>query len=201
MLIKMKKISVLFFFFIFIFSFEYSHSDSLKNIQIDGISVGDSLKKFYSKSELKSTCTKSYAKSKKYYWYTCWSLSKDRYETLQFAISKGDRELIINSIQGVKSFENVNSCKKIQKLVISNFDNIFTNDKKVEERVEHPNYKGTGSYMDSIGYVLNDRSGVIEAACYHWKGYVKKQFGVESELRVVASKKDFYFWLVNEAYK
>ena len=176
-------------------------SDSLKNIQIDGISVGDSLKKFYSKSELKSTCTKSYAKSKKYYWYTCWSLSKDRYEMLQFAISKGDRELIINSIQGVKSFENVNSCKKIQKLVISNFDNIFTNDKKVEERVEHPNYKGTGSYMDSIGYVLNDRSGVIEAACYHWKGYVKKQFGIESELRVVASKKDFYFWLVNEAYK
>ena len=176
-------------------------SDSLKNIQIDGISVGDSLKKFYSKSELKSTCTKSYAKSKKYYWYTCWSLSKDRYETLQFAIRKGDRKLIINSIQGVKSFENVNSCKKIQKLVISNFDNIFTNDKKVEERVEHPNYKGTGSYMDSIGYVLNDRSGVIEAACYHWKGYVKKQFGIESELRVVASKNDFYFWLVNEAYK
>ena len=201
MLIKMKKNICFIFFFIFIFSFENSHSDSLKNIQIDGISVGDSLKKFYSKSELKSACSKQYAKNKKYYWLVCWSLKKDKYEKLVFAIKKGDDEFNISGIQGIKSFENINSCKKIQKLVINHFEKIFINEKKYEDIVEHQSYKGTGSYMNTIGYNLSDGSGTIEAACYHWKGYVKKKFGVESELRVAASKQDYYFWLANESYK
>jgi len=120
---------------------------------------------------------------------------------LQFAITKGDKKLKIHSIQGVKSFKNFETCEKTQAIIIKNFDSVFSNNEKVKEKFEHPGYKGTGTFVSSIGYALNDKSGAIEAACYHFKGYVQKKFDKVAELRVAASKKNFYIWLLNEAYK
>ena len=95
-----------------------SQADDIRDFEIEGMSIGDSLLDYFSEKEIKSRKKWFYPKSKKYYRINI--LNKfEEYDHVTFHIKEDDKKYIIESIKGVKYFlNNYNECLKFKKGVV-----------------------------------------------------------------------------------
>ena len=88
-----------------------SQANDIKDFQIDGISIGDSLLDYYNEKEI-SKALDVYG-DKKYTQKTLFANQSSAYEQLQFAYKSSDRKKIIVGLGGVIFFSN-NISKKLK---------------------------------------------------------------------------------------
>lgn len=181
------------------------HPISLKGdiskVQIEGLSVGDSLLKKYSKRQINRTaCRKDYHKKKDYHYYTC-SRDLSQYKMIQAHAKKRDQEIKLYNIQGIKKHYSLGECEKERKEVIDAFTNAYAGESLMHNDGIHPAYPKSGSKVYSSIFYLRDNSGNVELQCIHYKGKPLKDFGNEFELRVTINEKNFYDWLSYESFK
>lgn len=193
------KILTTFLFFIFLCNFAFA--EKIKEIEIERVTIGDSLLDFYSRSEIKKNCVKENFKNNKYYLYNCLPKNFQKYDLLQFALKTNDEKFTVYNVQGIKKYSSIEACNKTQNNILKNFNTIFINSEKFEETVYHPMYMGTGSKAHIKGYTLDDNTGVVDVSCYDWRGFARKLIKMNAQLRVSLSEMIFYRWLINEAYK
>ena len=103
------------------------NADDIRDFQIEGISIGDSLLDYYKESEIKNKNKNFYPKSKKIYMIEFYDNFK-LYDAVAFHLQKNDENYIIESIKGVIFFDkNIKKCRKKMtkiELDVSNFLNI-----------------------------------------------------------------------------
>ena len=87
-------------------------ADDLRDIEIEGISIGDSLLDFITESQIMERAFYPY-NSNKFYQSGMLSNSFETYEYLQFNLKKDDSKYIIYGMSGKIFFENdIKSCLK-----------------------------------------------------------------------------------------
>ena len=107
-----------------------SWADDIRDFQIEGISVGDSLLDYYSEDEIISYKTTPY-KSKKWAQYANYFDNPDTYEGFMVHFKNDDSKYIIGSIEGLIIYKNnIEECYELKKTIVSNFDTTFSNIKK-----------------------------------------------------------------------
>ena len=97
----MKKLFIIIIIFI---SFQsWTKADDIRDFQIEGMSIGDSLLDFYAEDEIKSFNKKYYAGSKKYYRLINYDKKKSlkEYNNIMFGIKENDLSYILNTIVGI----------------------------------------------------------------------------------------------------
>ncbi len=87
------------------------YADDIRDFQIEGMSIGDSLLNHYKENEIRNLKKVFYPKSDKYYLLEgIKSKKKNEYEHLSFHLKKNDKQYIIHSISGgilyKKNFKN-----------------------------------------------------------------------------------------------
>ena len=89
-----------------------SQADDIKDFQIEGISIGDSLLNYYDKKEFKNAKKTYYPKSDKYYLLDGIKIKNQKeYEVLSFHLKKNDNQYIIHSLSGGIFYKkNFNDC-------------------------------------------------------------------------------------------
>mgnify|MGYP001197711582 CR=1 FL=1 len=116
----MKRLSL--YLFLVIFTLQTpSWADDIRDFQIEGISIGDTLLDYISESEIKEN--KYYAYKLKDYYQTYFELPVfETYDGVQVNIKDGDNNFTIASVEGGFR-ENFSKCKqkkkKIEKELIS----------------------------------------------------------------------------------
>ena len=174
-----------------------SKADDIRDFQISGISLGDSLLSFFSKEFIQQTLkdkTKSYYyKDKKYADLILSTLKKEEpYDFLQITIKPSEKLFYVHSIAGQINFQdNMLNCQKEKEIIVSDIKNLFP--KKNFETFFKPHAidKSGKSKVDQSNLLL--ANGIIQVECYDWS----KKFPYSDKLIVSIKDLKFRDFLMN----
>ena len=195
----MKKLST--YLFLLLFSFQASSwADDIRDFEIEGMSVGDSLLDYFSKEEINANIEKYYD-SDKYTVIEFYSLPRfEVYSGVSFATKKFDKDFIIKTIAGVIFVENINDCYHDKNEIDKELSKMFTNTKRQVENEKHEADKTGKSTTRAIRYYF-ESGDIVTVICYDWSDDITEKFKWGDNLSVEITTKEFNNFLLYEASK
>ncbi len=196
----MKRFLILILFF----SFQtFSNADDIRDIQIEGISVGDNLLNHFevlkkTKTEIKETKLTYYPKSKRLAVSNFWDGNYEIYDSVQFTLDPNNYKIF--RISGKIYDLDKEKCVNKQKEIISNLEKQFPNTiKDIDEFSKHPIDKSGKSLANGI--YLDFASGdTVAVECYFWSDVFKKERNYQDHISVSIETKESRDFIDNEAY-
>ena len=192
----MKKFIII---LILTFNFQIlSKADDINDFEIEGISVGDSLLKYYDKSSIEDLNKTIYPASDKFYQIEIKSNESD-YDSISFSLKKNDNDYIIYEFGVTKFFDNnLKACKKFMNTKLTDIESITKNLKKNTYEFKYPiDDKKSIAYITD--FILNDDS-TIRAYCVNWSVVSEKERNFEDNFSLTLSSNEYEDWLNSEAY-
>ena len=196
----MKKILLI---IIFTFSLQtLIKADDIKDFEIEGISIGDSLLDYFSKKEILDNSKADY-ESKKFIRFipNNQSMKLNRYDAINFHY-KDKTEYKIYEISGGIIFNNNHKkCKIKMNQIISDIEEVLIGFSKID--------RGTTPFLeiDSSGKSIVSRvkfekknSGIVWVACYDYSKKIEDEYLWKDSLRISVNNMEFENWLNTEAY-
>ena len=199
----MKKLFIIIIIFI---SFQtLSKADDIRDFQIEGVSVGDSLINYFNEDEIinKINSYKNkgfiYGNDKKTF-YTLTFKRPERYEKydgLQISLKSNDEKYIIYALVGEIYHKDINNCYNIFDEVENTFDFLFKDSNK-EEKLKRPHsYDKTGDSTTTDVYYNMDNGDVVALVCTDWS----IEMSISDSFRVELITDEYADWLNNVVYK
>jgi hypothetical protein len=187
----------------------WTKADDIRDFQIEGMSIGDSLLEKISLKDIKKQqnlyLDRGYVyNSKKFFSLTFRnsdSLNLSQYNQVQFHIKDDDKKFILESVSGLNKMSSENCYKQID-IIEKELDNIFKDSQKSNKKKRKHVYDKSGeSSTTDVYYFLNDGS-TAAIVCTDWsEKIIKNNPGFFDHLRLTLSSGVFNKWLTNEAYK
>ena len=193
----MKKILLLLFLSFFINL--HAQAEDIKDFQIGGISLNDSLLNTFTEKEIKKAKRKTGFKSKKYSMYAFFG-DFNPYDQLVIYTERKDKSYIIKSVAGFMKFEkNWEGCLKEQEAVSNQVQELFSNTKKTVKEFAHPNDKTGNSFENDVIFALNTGEE-IGSACQKWGTKYKAKRGSKDSIQVFMDSKEYAAWLRSQGH-
>ena len=160
----MKKLST--YLFLILFSFQTSSLGSdISDVQIEGISIGDSLLDYYSEKEIKDF--KTYIEGDRYTYFTSTNTSKI-YDGIDFLFRTYDKKYIILSISAFIDYDTyIYKCHKKLNELDKELSAILNDAKRRRDTSKHPADKSGKSIIKQISYDLKSGGGA-SIGCINW---------------------------------
>ena len=190
-------------FIILFFSFlSLTKANDIRDFEIDGISIGDSLlnltNKEYIISEI-NTNSKNYSLNfpKDKFGEVYLDSNKEKYSILSFFVKTNDPEYRIYMLRGIMRFNNnLEKCLKQKTDIIKDLKNIFVNAQSLDNKFAS-NLDPTGrSFYYNTSFILDDESRVV-VQCSDWEESLRKENNWMSGLSVVLQNKEFIDWMTS----
>ena len=190
----MKKFLIIFFL-----SFNFiAQADDIKDFQIGGLSIGESMLNYISEKEIKSS-KKNYLKGNKKYYVIGYDKFTKVYDDIDVYLKTGDNKYIIRTIGG-GLYVNYNNCKLKAKNIAKEIEGLFPNIKpETFDDIVHSYDKTKKSKLFQISFLLN-KNGMddhIRVECTDWSEVITKKNGWEDNLKVVAFSKEILQWFAD----
>jgi len=173
-----------------------SQADDIKDFQIEGMSIGDSLLDYFSQEEIKKNIMWHYNDDKKNNEFVIvefFSVPFAKvFDGAQFAIKLEDKKYKIYAIVGVISFKyNINDCYSKMKEIESELSELFklsekSNDSKVKMRQDV-----TGESTVSGAYFKFEDGGNASVQCYDFSETMAPRI---DNLKVSIRSKEYRDW-------
>ena len=188
-----KKLFIILFLIVNLQS--YSLADNIKEFELEGISIGDSLLKFIPKNEIKKRLEyhKEQGNNKKVGHITN-ILDSEQFVQINASIKTNDKNYKIISITGYVDIESdIKKCEAKKSKIVSEISDIFNETEKwdtgnkTHEFDETSTYNGTVFEFDTG----SSKSEFIRVQCYDWS----KETGYDDQLRLEIVSRDYYEWL------
>ena len=187
-----------------------SWADDIRDFQIEGMSIGDSLLDYFSKDKIKLFINHNNAffyKEKKYVAITTHAKNilpyaevKDNYDYVGVVINPTDKKYEIYSIVAYLNFDNnIEDCKKKKKEIVLSILSAFENATKIEAEGPHAYDKSGKSISYDTWFNLD--FGGASVHCEDWSKKIEKKNRWNDKLRVDLRSEKFTNFLINEAYK
>jgi hypothetical protein len=190
----MKKICLIIFIFFITFNFQsLTRADDIRDFQIEGISIGDSLLDYLKIGEIKKI--KSPNKKLKIVRAST-SKKLKTYDFVQFWWFEDDKDFRIVGIAGELKFDNdLNGCKKKQKEIASEIKNTLTEFTIYEEVNNYNDDKSGKSKVYHFAFNFKNKDN-INIQCYKFSKNYKKTKNLIDNLKVmiVTKKMDDHFY-------
>ena len=200
------------FFILIIISFFLNtsniYAEDIREFDIEGISIGDSLLDHYSEKVIKQQLSKTISsyKNNDYIRTFFGTKSPKKYKSIGVHFKKNSKYEIamINGaiIYRGNSRNNAKKCYKKEKEVVSDLKKGFKFRKVKGEpgvKIKHLSDKSGKSTYTSTRLYLD--TGSVHIRCTMWSGEIKKKRRWSDSLRVSLESEDFTYWKKNKAYK
>ena len=191
----MKKLLLI---LVLLFSFQpLSTADDVRDFEIEGISIGDSLLDHFKIKTIKSARKYTY-KDNKFYSIDIWSDRFNQYAAIQFHLKKNDKKYIIQSLSGTLVFgqlgiydsKSKDECKNKKKLIMNSVSNLFPNaDVQSFDDVNSDDGYGQKALRSETYYTLD--FGEVWIQCITWGKITKKKENLYDNLRFTLLTPDF----------
>jgi|TARA_B100000315_G_scaffold256051_1_gene301038 hypothetical protein len=184
---------------VLIFSFQFwIKADDIKDFQLEGMSIGDSLLNHFSEEYIKNH-SKYWWEDKKYFMVIGASPLFETYEYMQFGLENNDKNFIIQGISGKILFEkDIKNCLKKKDEVVTELSNYFKNDiENIEEEIVEHQYDKSGKSKQYTSYVNLKSKNTIDVYCEDWSE--KTELVTNFQVRIL--NKEFVEYLSTSAYK
>ena len=204
----MKKISSYILFLVLSFN-SASSANELKEFEIAGFSLGESLLDYFDKSDIKNELKSEYTyfyKDNKYAVlgvgdgvdYNL-SMKFENYDELALTVRPDDKKFIIYSVSGdIFCKDNIKKCLSQQKEIVSELEDFLGSEFESWEKPHSVDASGKSMvYGNNITYA--DGSD-IAVDVYQWSDKMKQENNFPDTLQVSMSTKEFSNFLMYEAY-
>ncbi len=190
----MKKLSTYLFLILFSFSAP-SFADDIRDFQIEGMSIGDSLLDYVTEEEIKNNLKPRYypyIKDKK---FITTELSKfaffQIYDSLQVVFKTNDKKYKIYGLHGVIFYrENISDCYKKTEEIEEELSEIFKNAQRNDFQFKkHSADKSGKSTYNGVTFFL--KSGLASVHCTDWS----EKMSYTDNLRVNLKTQECADWL------
>jgi hypothetical protein len=188
----------LLFFIILLNSHSQIKAEDIRDFEIEGITIGDSLLNYYDKIYIDDLNKTFYPASDKFYQIEI-RTKKNDYDSLSFSLKKNDNNYIIYEFGMTKFFDNnLKACKKFMNSKITEIKSITENLKKNEYEFRYPI-----DDKKSIAYITDfilEKDSSIRAYCVNWSEVAEKERNWEDNFSLTLSSSEYASWLNNKAY-
>ena len=188
---------------VLIFGFQsWTIADDIKDFQIEGISVGESLLTYISQNKIEDL--------QKYFTYP----NRDHYQIainddiyklnnydfLQIDLKTNDNNYTIPLLGGVIDFpKKINECILKKNEIITDIMGSFPNLERNDRNVSHPSDKSGNSKVYQTFFRLTN--GAISIECEDWSSKSEKELNYTDRLKIYVLTEKYNNWLNYEAYK
>ena len=179
----------------------WTKADDIRDFEIEGISIGDSLLDHISEDEILDNLMNYPYSSDKYYVTNIKSLKYlNLYEFIEIYLKKNDKKYIVYSVDAANFYENKDECLKDMDSITIDVSGIFTSEIKdnKEKLINHGDPSGKSIYFRTDWSINNGDLVAIE--CYFWSKEMKDKYKYGDHLRISATKKEIDDWLRYEAF-
>ena len=173
-----------------------SQADDIRDFQIEGISIGDSLLDYISKEEIKKYKAQYY-KDDTYSSVTIFpnttSINFKLYDSIVLSYKTNDDKFLLRGLSGIIKYQNnIDECFVKMDEVINDLSEVFSNANPTKIKTIRTTH-GKNTYS-IFNLDFGDRASV-QCTDYDAK------YEYIDHLRIVIDKRDFSNWIDNEAYK
>jgi len=187
---------------IIILSMSCSYSvlaDNIRNYEIEGMSIGDSLLDFMSETEIKNNEIKYFAKKKKYsVAAVIWGLNT--FDQVEVYYKSKDKKYKIEQIAGMMFIDNLDECLQERETIIKSFGSSFSNLEKNTAVLDYAPDKTGKSKQHQVSYFFNKKNSNMRVECVQFSQKMKKEERGRNHLNVTASSDKITTWAM-KGYK
>ena len=174
-------------------------ADDIRDFEIEGMSIGDSLLSYFSKELIDKKIYTPW-KNKKIYYQFSNRKNLTQYDSITVAILINDNNYKIYELTGRIKMD-YKKCKIKLKEVSLEIESVFASASKRDRgEYNHQSDKSKKSKVTSVNYLLNDGS-IVHLGCYDWSDKITKKKGWTDDLSIALGSKQFYEWQKNKAFK
>ncbi len=177
---------------VLIFSLQsFTKADDIRNFEIEGISIGDSLLDYMTVKEIKNA-DRNYVKNKKYYVVGYdWNLKT--YETMDIYLKSGDNKYIVKAIGGT-IFMEVKECLLKKDTIVDELKSLFSNVTPETNSLNHIYDKSGKSKQHQTNFFLinNDH---VRVECVDWSKKISDKHNWQDNLTVSAISTEILLWI------
>ena len=186
---------------ILIFSLEtLTKADDIRDFEIEGVSIGDSLLNFASENEIKKAKSNHQYPNDKYIMYDYDKLvTPKKYDWISVTTKKNDKKYIITNMAGEIDYKELEECLKLKNEIESFIESLFKKiDKQENEYTSKQDKTGKSTIYGTQYYFKPHPSNeAISVNCYH----MDEESGIRKSLKLSVNPDDYAYFLINEAYK
>ncbi len=187
------------------FSFQSTiKADDIRDIQIEGISVGDNLLNHLdvlqkTEIQIKEKKLAYYPKSKRLAISNYYDGNFEIYESIQFTLDPNNFKIF--RVSGKIYNLNKDECTNKQKKIIAELEKQFPNTTKdIDDFTKHPVDKSGKSLANGI-YLDFVSGDTVSVECYFWSDTFKKEKNYTDHISVSIETKESRDFIDNEAYE
>tara|TARA_B110000008_G_scaffold237149_1_gene242745 strand:+ start:33 stop:629 length:597 start_codon:yes stop_codon:yes gene_type:complete len=164
-------------------------ADDIRDFEIEGMSVGDSLLDYFKVKTINSARKYKY-KNDKFYSIDIWSDKFNQYSAIQFHLKKNDKKYIIQGLSGTLVFgelgiydsKSKDECKNKKKLIINSVSSIFPSaEVQSYDDINSDDGYGQKAFKSETYYRLD--FGEVWIQCVTWGKITKKKENLYDNLR------------------
>ena len=179
----------------------WTKADDIRDFQIEGMSIGDSLLKFMSVDEINNNTFKNYFKNgKKRKYYATGFYDSDKYDQLEIYIKTGDDNFKIRAITGFTMINKLKKCLSLKDGIVDEIQSLFINIKPLSyDDVSHTFDKSGKSKQYQTAFLLKNHhtKDHIRIECTKWSKKMKKEKGFGDTLGISVFSTETLEWVDN----
>ena len=183
-------------YLLIIFSFQsWTKAADIREFEIEGMSIGESLLKHMSLEEIKSSKQNYFGENKRYYVVGKYN-NLNLYTAVDIYLKTNDDKFIIKTLSGFIGMDK-NKCLKERKVVVKNLKKMFYGIKeKSFENIEHSFDKTGESKVYQTAFLLKNRNDGdhIRVECTDWSKNIENEKGWDDNLSVSAFTDEILLW-------
>jgi len=171
----------------------YTNADDVRDFQIEGFSIGDSLLNFFNKKKIEDEkfFEKEQGNNKKVARFYIRE-KRGNYDWIALSYKTSDKKYEIIELSGF-IFMPFNKCLKKRDEIDNEIKNMFSeSEKQISGTTKH--FLDKNSFVNHVAYwtsqTLND---YVSLTCYDWSN----ESGYRDQLRVEAYSHEYYEWLLS----
>ena len=181
----------------------FSFADDIRDFQIEGMSIGDSILKYYDKDIIDKRISYWPGSRKHAYFYDDSFEISEIYEALQLIHLSNDSNYIIKGIAAGILYRNdpISKCYNRQAEVFEEIKSLFPNTKikKGKKNKHRSDDSGKSTYKNI--YFRFDNGDTVAIGCYDWSEKMHEEKGWIDHLRISIYDNDHRIFLQTEAFK
>ena len=167
-----------------------SQADDIRDFQIEGMSIGDSLLDYFTKEKIMRN-KMDWFNNDKFSVVASLSLpSYETYEIVQIAYKTKDKKIRLKSIEGIIFYkDNIKECNKKLDEITNELSGMFNNTKKRNKKTFPHNGDKTGkSLVTDVVFKFNN-GDLIMIGCVDWSNELESKW--RDHLRVTIRTKEY----------
>jgi len=174
----------------------WTKADDIRDFEIEGMSIGDSLLDYFSEKEILSSKPNWFKNNEYSLAVDLSSVNFETFKLLQVSYKTKDKNYTLEGIEGYKFYNRMDDCINEKKEVVKYVKNNYSSLKQIKETTYTNNYTEYDTKFIEDKFKFNSGNKIL-IQCTHTTSSTINQF----DLRVIMRTKEYSYFLIHKAFK